>query len=193
MNTELSGQEFNSMFDELLDDVVRGSVEQEIQERQTYEYETLNGDYVESIELLITDLLMEEETDEQDDQEVTDNENDVHEHQFTIIMGTSNEEMISQFELATNELLLDLVEPEQVDVVIFHLLSEQEQERVINHNVARLSFEDLQSMVQEFERMWAGNEVSGVSVEQYLQQDLSEGIPTEVEVEPEPVEESLSQ
>ena len=233
MNTGFTEQEFNSMFDNLLDDVVRGSVEQVIQERQTYDYETLNEEYAESIEGLITDLLMEEETDEQDDQvitdnsnlsteimdalrdvhghsvtttfssarnmneieeglveqELTDNENDVHEHQFTIIMGTNNEEMISRFERATNQLLLELVEPEQVDVVIFHLLSEQEQERVINHNVARLSFVDLQSMVQEIENMWTENEVLGVSVEQYLQQDLSGGIPTEEGVEPEPVEE----
>ena len=233
MNTGFTEQEFNSMFDNLLDDVVRGSVEQVIQERQTYDYETLNEEYAESIEGLITDLLMEEETDEQDDQvitdnsnlsteimdalrdvhghsvtttfssarnmneieeglveqELTDNENDVHEHQFTIIMGTNNEEMISRFERATNQLLLELVEPEQVDVVIFHLLSEQEQERVINHNVARLSFVDLQGMVQEIENMWTENEVLGVSVEQYLQQDLSGGIPTEEGVEPEPVEE----
>lgn len=239
MNTDFTEQEFNSMFDELLDDVVRGTVEQEIQERQTYEYETVNEDYVESIDGLIIDLLMEEETDEQeepvqeeqddqgitgnsnlstemvdallqghsvtttfssarnlneieeglDEQGLSDNENDVHEHQFTIIMGTNNEEMISRFERATNQLLLELVEPEQVDVVIFHLLSEQEQERVINHNVARLSFVDLRSIVQDIENMWSENEEYGISVEQYLQQDLSEVIPTEVGVEPESVEE----
>ena len=238
MNTGFTEQEFNSMFDDLLDDVARGSVEQVIQERQTYDYETLNEEYVESIDGLILDLLMEEETGEQEEpvqeeqadqgitgnsnlsteimdalrdvhghsvtttfssarnmneieeglveQELTDNENDVHEHQFTIIMGTNNEEMISRFERATNQLLLELVEPEQVDVVIFHLLSEQEQERVINHNVARLSFIDLQSIVQDIENMRSEREEHGISVEQYLQQDLSEGIPTEVEVEVEP-------
>lgn len=247
MNTDFTEQEFDSMFDNLLDDVVRGSVE------QTYDYETLNMDYIESIEGLIEDLLgdneeleeepvqeeieeelEQEEQDDQDDQGVTgnsnlaneildalelerghevtttfsfvgnegepvqeepadqgvtDNENDVHEHQFTIIMGTNNEEMLSRFERATNQLLLELVEPEQVDVVIFHLLSEQEQGRVINHNVARLSFVDLRSMVLDIENMWSESEEHGVSVEQYLQQDLSEGIPTEEEVEPEPVEE----
>ena len=67
MNTDFTEQEFNSMFDELLDDMVRVSEEQVIQYRQTYEYETVNEDYVESIDGLILDLLMGEETVEQEE------------------------------------------------------------------------------------------------------------------------------